>query len=106
MHRKSMEVAQTLNDPALTGGKNGNPMLREQEQQLQHQHQQQQHLEDKKGNFLGEENVNDFRTNSIAALRAKAHEHSVRILAEGSLQHQQMQQQQQQQHQDENVFVD
>ena len=133
MHRKSMEVVSTLNEPGVVVGTSTAHLTSTSESMatasssssdhLHHQHQmgghhhegsmddlpasmadldaarkafffkarQQQEMEQHEETGSG-----DFRSHSIAALRAKAHEHSVRILQQTSSDN----------NDEENVFVD
>ena len=94
MHRKSMEAAQTLTNEILKDNK-------EDGQSDESSGDESEAAEDRmetKPNI--NDNKDDFRSNSIAALRAKAQEHSARFFSDGHKlfeQHQQQQQQQQQQ---------
>ena len=77
MHRKSMEAAQTLTNDLMRDKKDGiKPAAADDDSSGADDSDD----EDTKPN---PDNKDDFRSNSIAALRAKAQEHSARLFAEG-----------------------
>ena len=77
MHRKSMEVAQHLTD-----GMDGHPMDEAEEMQMRKAMMEQAEAEEGQHGGHMHQEQEDFRSSSIAALRAKAHEHSVKMMAE------------------------
>ena len=83
MHRKSMEVAQSLEPGNVSSGHLDASLYNEYKKDLTASSGIGGGNNNKSGgsNNLGIVEDEDFRSHSIATLRAKAHEHSVKLMA-------------------------